>query len=234
MKVSDATSAHAMRGVRLLMEAYVGGELPHWDVFASQARIIRLEPGQTLFSAGEPHPYVYYIERGLMKAQMGVDGGRRQATVFFSEEGEVMASMPSLAVPGIQRALSRGLHPRVPALQAAASGTSVHTVTALEPCVLMKGPFRVIEQLALQHIEWSQLVTALVVMYATTLQIDTAWFRGTPEQRYRDLLTEHPGLIDRVTQRDLANYLNITSVALSRIAKRVRSEEVSQTQPGRS
>jgi len=43
------------------------------------------------------------------------------------------------------------------------------------------------------------------------------------------LLTEHPGLVNRVTQRDLANFLNITDVALSRIAKRVRNEGVTAT-----
>lgn len=224
MKVSNATTAHAMRGLRLLMEAYVGRELPHWDTFASQTAVIRLEPGQVLLSAGEVHPYVYYVERGLLKAQMKVDSGQRWATMFFSEEGEVMASMPALATQGLQRAVARGLHPRVPALKAAASGQGVHTITALEPCVLLKGPFQVIEQLSGKYQEWSQLVTALAVMYATTLQVDAGWLRGTPEQRYRSLLEEHPGLIDRVTQRDLANYLNITSVALSRIAKRVRSD----------
>lgn len=223
MKVSNATAAHAMRGLRLLMEAYVGSEIPHWETFAAQATVVRLNPGEVLFSAGELHPYVYYIERGLLKAQIQVDSGRRLATMFFSEEGEVMASMPALATQGLQRAVSRGLHPRVHALQAAASGQSIHTVTALEPCVLLKGPFQVVEQLSRKYPEWAQLITALAVMYATTLQVDAAWLRGTPEQRYRALLDDHPGLIDRVTQRDLANYLNITSVALSRIAKRVRT-----------
>lgn len=231
MKVSHATTTHAMRNLRLLMEAYVGSELPHWDTYAAQSTIVRLKPGDVLFSAGELHPYVYYIERGLLKAQLKVDSGRRWATMFFSEEGEVMASMPALAPQGLQRAVSRNLHPRALALQSAASGQSIHTVTALEHCVLLKGSFQVVDQLARKYPEWSQLLAALAVMYATTLQIDGAWLRGTPEQRYRDLLEEHPGLIDRVTQRDLANYLNITNVALSRIAKRVRTDDDTTTTP---
>ena len=61
-------------------------------------------------------------------------------------------------------------------------------------------------------------------MHATTQQADAGWLRATPEQRYRSLLREHPGLVQRVTQRDLASFLNITDVALSRIAKRVAEE----------
>ena len=61
-------------------------------------------------------------------------------------------------------------------------------------------------------------------MHATTLQADAGWLRSTPEQRYRSLLKEHPGLVQRITQRDLASFLNITDVALSRIAKRVRGD----------
>ena len=43
-----------------------------------------------------------------------------------------------------------------------------------------------------------------------------------PEQRYRQLAETNPGLVKRVTQRDLASYLNVTEASLSRIVKRVR------------
>lgn len=224
MNVADASTAHALRSLRLLLEAYASGELPQWDAAAAQLRAVRLEPGEVLFHAGEPHPYVYFIQRGLLKAQMKVDGGRRLATVFFSEEGDIMASLPALSLEGAQRTLARGLHPRSRALTVAAEAQSIYTMTALEPCLLLRLPFATINQLAAKHAAWARLIATVSGMHATTLQMDVAWLRGTPEQRYRDLLAEQPGLIERVTQRDLANLLNITSVALSRIAKRVRDE----------
>lgn len=224
MNVADASTAHALRSLRLLLEAYASGELPQWDAAAAQIRAVRLEPGEVLFRAGEAHPYVYFVQRGLLKSQMKVDGGRRLATVFFSEEGEIMASLPALSMDAVQRALARGLHPRTRTLTVAAEAQSIYTMTALEPCLLLRLPFATINQLAAKYAAWARLIATVSGIHATTLQLDVAWLRGTPEQRYRDLLAEQPGLIERVTQRDLANLLNITSVALSRIAKRVRDE----------
>jgi CRP/FNR family transcriptional regulator, anaerobic regulatory protein len=100
----------------------------------------------------------------------------------------------------------------------------VHTVTAIEPTLLLRVNYRVIDHLATQHMQWARLTTTIALMHATTLQADAGWLRSTPEQRYRSLLKEHPGLVQRITQRDLASFLNITDVALSRIAKRVRGD----------
>ena len=41
------------------------------------------------------------------------------------------------------------------------------------------------------------------------------------EERYRRLLDAAPSLFERVTQNDIARYLGVTPVGLSRIKKRV-------------
>lgn len=223
MITDGAATGHAMRSLRLLLEAYAGCELPQWDLFASNVRVLRVEPGAVLFSVGERHPYIYFVQRGLFKAQMPSEGDRL-TTVFFPEEGDVLASMSALGVDGVRRVASRGLHPRSETLRAAVEAETVHTVTAIEPSLLLRVNYRVIDHLSTQHLQWARLITTLALMHATTLQADAGWLRATPEQRYRSLLREHPGLVQRVTQRDLASFLNITDVALSRIAKRVRGD----------
>jgi putative heme degradation protein len=55
-----------------------------------------------------------------------------------------------------------------------------------------------------------------------TLQADAVLARDAAEDRYRALRTERPNLVSRLTQRDLAAYLNVTEVTMSRIVKRVR------------
>jgi CRP-like cAMP-binding protein len=225
MAVDGAVTGHAMRSLRLLLEAYAGCELPQWEVFASNVRVVRLEPGTVLFSAGEHHPYVYFVQRGLFKAQLLTDG-ERLTTVFFPEEGDVLASMAALGVDGVRRVASRGLHPRSETLRAAVEAESIHTVTAIEPSMVVRVNYRVIDHLSSQYLQWSRLTTTIALMHATTLQADAGWLRSTPEKRYRSLLREQPGLLQRVTQRDLASFLNITDVALSRIAKRVREESL--------
>lgn len=222
--IVDGATGHAMRSLRLLLEAYAGCELPQWDLFASNVRVVRVEPGAVLFSAGEHNPYIYFVQRGLFRAQMFSEG--RLTTVFFPEEGDVLASMSALGVDGVRRVASRGLHPRSETLRAAVEAETVHTVTAIEPSLLLRVNYRVIDHLSTQHLQWARLITTIALMHATTLQADAGWLRATPEQRYRSLLREHPGLVQRVTQRDLASFLNITDVALSRIAKRVRGESL--------
>ena len=49
----------------------------------------------------------------------------------------------------------------------------------------------------------------------------------TPEERYRQFLEDHDDLVGVVPQKDIARYLGVTPVGLSRIATRVRKGEVS-------
>jgi hypothetical protein len=41
--------------------------------------------------------------------------------------------------------------------------------------------------------------------------------RDTPQERYQQLVREHPQLIQRIPQHYIASYLGITAVSLSRI-----------------
>jgi hypothetical protein len=103
-------------------------------------------------------------------------------------------------------------------------GRSLHTVSAVEAAVVMRGDYRAADQLAQRHHAWAVLVAAITTIYAMTQQADLIWNRDTPEDRYRSLLSDRPDLVSRLTQRDLAAYLNVTETTMSRIAKRVRSE----------
>ena len=44
---------------------------------------------------------------------------------------------------------------------------------------------------------------------------------NTPEQRYRYIQSQFPGWESQLTQRDLASYIGITPVSLSRIRQRL-------------
>lgn len=221
---SGIASAHVMRSMRLLLEAYASQELPEWEGFARSLRSLRLDPGDTLFAAGEHHPFVYYVEQGLLKAQM-VNTRGRPIIAFFSEEGDVLASMPALAPEGVRMVAKRNLHPRVEVLQAAADGVSIHTLVAIQPSLVHRFDYRVVDQLSSRHVAWGRMCNALSMMYSITLQADVAALRNSAEQRYRSLLYTRPDLVDRVSKRDLASFLNVTDVALSRIVKRVQADD---------
>jgi CRP-like cAMP-binding protein len=60
----------------------------------------------------------------------------------------------------------------------------------------------------------------LVCCYEERMQ---AFITQTPEERYRHLLRTTPGLLQRIPQHHIANYLGVTAVSLSRIRRRLRS-----------
>ena len=213
-------SAYALRSLRLLLEAYAGAELPEWEVLGRSLRSVRLAPGESLFRAGERHPHVYYVESGLLKAEMTTPQGRA-IIAFFSEEGEIVASMAALAPEGVRHVAERNLHPRVEELRPAVDGTSIHTLVAIEPSLLHRFDYPLLDRLATRHVAWARMSNAVSMMYAITLQADAATLRTTAEQRYRTLLESRPDLVERISRKDLAGYLGVTDVALSRIARRV-------------
>ena len=45
---SGIASAHVMRSMRLLMEAYANAELPEWDGFSRSLRSLRMDAGDIL------------------------------------------------------------------------------------------------------------------------------------------------------------------------------------------
>jgi CRP-like cAMP-binding protein len=51
-------------------------------------------------------------------------------------------------------------------------------------------------------------------------QVFFSYLKNTPQQRYEQLLAEHPEIIQRIPQHYIASYLGITSVSLSRIRNR--------------
>jgi CRP-like cAMP-binding protein len=195
----------------LLLEAYAGAALPDWGVFERSLQLARLAPGDVLMAPGEPHPYLYLVHSGLLRAQARTPLGH-SSTIFFAEEGDILASMTALSPRAVHRVVNRELHPRVDDLRPALGALSQHTVSAVEQTTLVRSDFRIIAQMC-----WS--VTAV---YAMTLQADAVLARDAAEDRYRALRTERPNLVSRLTQRDLAAYLNVTEVTMSRIVKRVR------------
>lgn len=217
----EGAFGHASRTLQLLLEAYAGARLPDWPAFAGSLRMVRLPAGEVLCNAGDAHPYIYIVHSGLTRAQARTNTGHT-STVFFSEEGDIVASLTSLSPRSVRRVYERGLHPRLEDLEIAVKGKSLHTISAVETSVLVRGDYRVVERLAHEHHAWSTMMAAMSTVYAMTQQADAVWSRDSPEDRYRSLLKDRPNLVSRLTQRDLASYLNVTETTMSRIAKRVR------------
>ena len=51
--------------------------------------------------------------------------------------------------------------------------------------------------------------------------------RGLPEARYRSFLVDYAPVLPYLQQKDIADYLGISEVGVSRIASRVRRSQAS-------
>ena len=207
--------------LRAVLETLAGVPLPAWDTLAPHVHTIRLRKGQTLYDVGSYSPYFYVVRRGTVIVS-APDAHGREWIVNFCEPGDAVASMSSLAPPGLRRLVALSHIPKVPALTEL--GVSHTKASALRHTELDRIDGRHIEMLCLRHVEWSNAV--LSALFAHTLakeKRERELLTMTPEERYRQFVRDYPHLLDDLPQKDIARHLGITPVGLSRIASRVRA-----------
>ncbi len=183
-----------------LFESIAEEILAERDLLVNAIELRHLNAGETLFSQDEAHPFIYVVRQGLLKLTYLNEHGD-EWTKSLVADGQFFASLSALR-----------------------SGQASFSVCAIEACVLERMPFRVVEQLADRDLAWSRMVrNALMIFAERKERRERQFLTMSAETRYRLLLDEEPDLAARVPQKDLASYLGITPVGLSRIARRVRA-----------
>jgi CRP-like cAMP-binding protein len=184
---------------RQLLERLGGGPLPEWDAFATTVRRRTLAPGEAIFEVDVPWPWLSVVTRGLVKlVYLRADGGERIKS--FIAEGGFFASLAGLAPPG---------------------RTCFAAVALAETEVEQIGYAQLLE-LGDRHIAWQRALRSGIEHYgARKEKRERELLTLTPLERYRVFLAEEPALAARIAQKDLALYLGITPVALSRIRGRL-------------
>ncbi len=207
--------------LRATLESLAGSPLPGWESLAPHTQVVRLRKGATLYDVGAYVPYFYIVRRGTVVIS-APDAQGREWIVNFCEPGDAVASISSLAPPGLRRLVSTHQTPKIPALRDL--GVSQTKASALRHTELDRVDGRHLEWLCARHVEWSNAV--LSALFAHTLakeKRERELLTMTPEERYRQFVRDYPHLLDYLTQKDVARHLGITPVGLSRIASRVRA-----------
>lgn len=193
---------HAQGAAISLFERIAGHSLAQAERLAEAIHVRSVKAGETVFHQDEPHPYVYVIESGLVKlTYLRADG--EEWIKSFAFEGRFFASLSAL-VP---------------------SGRASFSAVAVEGGRLERIPFATLQSLADNDLGWSRMIRSALMMLAERKERRERQFLTlSAEERYRSLIVEQPEAVARVPQKDLAGYLGITPVGLSRIATRVRAE----------
>lgn len=183
-----------------LFEQLAGGPLPDWEQLKGGMRLRRLETGEYLFHAESPACAVYVVAEGLVKMVYQTSEGQEWVKAF-AERGMFFASVSALQ-PG---------------------GVASFSALALRPCVIEQIDYGVIRQLASRHFGWQCVLARAFEIYGARKEArERALLTQTPEQRYQCFLLEYPAIAAQISQKDLAGYIRVTPVALSRIKARIR------------
>lgn len=183
-----------------LFENIAGDVLAERDLLLNAIELRKLNAGETLFSQDEAHPFLYVVRQGLLKLTYLNEHGD-EWTKSLVAEGQFFASLSALR-----------------------SGLTSFSVCAIEASLLERVPFRLVEQLADRDLAWSRMVrNALMIFAERKERRERQFLTMSAEARYRLLREEEPHLAARVPQKDLASYLGVTPVGLSRISRRIRN-----------
>jgi len=168
------------------------------SVFDTIGKPSEFKKGEYLFKQGDLDTSVYVVKSGLLKAYyLTVDG--KELVKSFIQEGEFIGSL----------------------IACSSNEPCTFSLMTLEDSSLLRIPFEDLQTAAVSNHELSSFVNGGLVNLAIKKERREYEFLclSAPE-RYALFKQRTPHLVDRITQNDIARYLGITPVALSRIKQR--------------
>lgn len=155
-------------------------------------------PSRTiLLKEGEVSNHLYFIKSGCLRLWFNKDG--KDITLQFFFEGQVVASIDSFL----------------------SHQPSMFTLESIESSSLISVSRDSFEQLFQIYPDlqmgFQQIIFQRFRNYATLF---LSRIKDSPQERYADLLLNHPEIVKRVPQHYIASYLGITPISLSRIRNR--------------
>ncbi|WP_461215976.1 Crp/Fnr family transcriptional regulator [Lacticaseibacillus sp. GG6-2] len=157
------------------------------------------DTGEDLLREGDLAKHLFFVEEGCVRLWHNDDG--RDITVQFFFENQAVSSFESFYL----------------------EQPSLFAITAVEPTTVMVVDGRVLKKTLEAD---PQALAAFTDRICRRFIAYTNYFLNrieeSPEARYRTLLADDPALVARVPQYELATYLGITPVSLSRIRNRVK------------
>lgn len=182
-----------------VFQRLAGCALPQWPQLEAATTERRLTRGEPLFTAGEDLPCVFVVSEGIVK--MVYETPKGDAWVKgFAEAGVCFASLSALEDQG---RTSFSAYAEVP--------SRVHQVR-----------YAVLRELADRHLPWQRAVANAMRIYGQRKEKrELELLTLSPPERYQRFLQEHPALVNLLRQRDVASYIRVTPVALSRIKARL-------------
>lgn len=162
------------------------------------------DKGMYVFRQGEADRSLYFVESGLLKAYYTSAEGKVFIKSFILEN-DIISSLAA----------------------SHSEGDCTFSLICLEPSTLIEIPFAVIREHSANDLEIAnELVEVLLNFAMKKERREYEFLCLSAEQQFLRLVETTPTLLDKVTQNDIAAYLGVTPVGLSRIKKRTQQERL--------
>ena len=172
-----------------------------WDGYLSRFKRIQVPAKTVLLHEGEISRKAFVIEKGCLRVWFNNNG--EDVTFQFFFENNTVSSIESF-------------RKNIP---------SLFSIETIEPCTLWWIDKPDVEFLLEDVSEIPAMRNQILdVMFGRTLhymQHFLSFIRDSPQQRYVNLLTQQPHVVQRVPQHYIASYLGISRVHLSRIKNKL-------------
>jgi len=213
--------------LRARLEGMVGGPLPEYHVLHNALQTVTLEPQQLFSEVGIIDRRLVFVIDGVLSIAIPHDG--REWIRRFAGPGDVLSCVPPLGHP---IAAIGGTLLEIPAQASSDHLRTQYRVRAITKTRLRTLDAAIFWSLVSRHPKWQFLaLLSFLVSTAQHEKRERELLTLSAEERYRALVAERPELLGRVPQKDLARYIGVTPVAMSRIVTRIRAGARSD-QPG--
>lgn len=163
----------------------------------TESDTLSIPPKTVLLKEGEVADKLYLIRKGCLRLFFNSEG--KDITFQFFFEGDFVASFDSL-------------YKRQPSL------FSLESIEPAQVLIIERDVFyNLIEKSPSLRRYYEE---KLIERFHVYQRLFLSRIKNTPQQRYEELLKEHPDIIRRVPQHYIASYIGITPVSLSRIRNR--------------
>ena len=158
------------------------------------------ERGETLEEAGEPAQWVAFVERGCFKYMVHNDEEGKDYCTGFAFEGEFVADFPYCLDGDVSEVSIEADMP-----------CEVHIIKGID----LQRMFD--DDIDKMHIGWQIMCNLFKMVYARDLD----HYRYTARGRYFKLLDRCPQVVQMLSLKGIASFLNITPIYLSKLRKEI-------------
>lgn len=168
-------------------------------VIDEQTYPVSISRGKYLVKPGDTTPHLYLILKGVIRAFIKEDG--KEITTWINEENEIVSSIRNLGL---------------------SSSYSPEYLQAIENSSLIALPYSVVEYLY-EHFPEANVVGRKLLEENYRGAEERAYICriASAEKKYQHFINTRPGLVNRISLKYIASYLNMTIETLSRVRSRM-------------